>query len=256
MIWNDFVYAPGLDREVLLDIYQFNEQPKTLLLLNDGQEVRKMDLAGLLDNLQLPVAVVAIHAGSARLQEYGVASQPDYNGDGAKAGVYTTFITTVLLPALYNRFPDWKSLPVAFAGFSLGGLSALDIVWHHPEIFSFAGVCSGSLWWRNVPLGPDYSDANNRIMHKLIRESDYQPGLQFFFQCGTEDETADRNGNGIIDSIDDTRDLIQELLSKGYTMDKDIWYDEIAGGRHDSVTWEKALAAMLLLPFFNDPGRK
>ena len=29
--------------------------------------------------------------------------------------------------------------------------------------------------------------------------------MKFFFECGTEDETEDRNGNGIIDSIDDTR---------------------------------------------------
>jgi len=41
------------------------------------------------------------------------------------------------------------------------------------------------------------------------------PGLKFFFECGTADETEDRNGNGIIDSIDDTKDLISALINKG-----------------------------------------
>ena len=42
----------------------------------------------------------------------------------------------------------------------------------------------------------------------------YFPGLKFFFQCGNMDETMDRNKNGIIDSIDDTLDLIQANWNK------------------------------------------
>ena len=38
----------------------------------------------------------------------------------------------------------------SFCGFSLGGLSALDIVWNHPTEFTKVGVFSGSLWWRTV----------------------------------------------------------------------------------------------------------
>jgi cyanate lyase len=33
---------------------------------------------------------------------------------------------------------------------------------------------------------------------------------------GTEDKTADRNGNGIIDAIDDTQDVNKEIKFKGY----------------------------------------
>ena len=53
-------------------------------------------------------------------------------------------------------------------------------------------------------------------MHKLIREGDYKPGLQFYFTTGSLDEKMDRNNNGIIDSIDDTLGLIEELEKKGY----------------------------------------
>ncbi len=48
-------------------------------------------------------------------------------------------------------------------------------------------------------------------MHNQIQDGQYIPDMKFFFECGTADETEDRNGNGIIDSIDDTKDLIATL---------------------------------------------
>jgi len=248
MLRNDFVYAPRLNREVALDIYQYSDLPQALLLVNDGQELRKMQISSLLDNTRAPVAIVGIHAGPRRLQEYGIAGYPDFAGNGAEADRYSAFITDTLLPYLYHANPGWKGLKLGLAGFSLGALSALDIVWRHPQLFSFAGVCSGSLWWRDAPLGPGYSDEQHRIIHRIIREDAFKPGLQFYFECGTEDETADRNGNGVIDAIDDTRDLVQILRDKGYTA---VWYDEIPGGRHDMATWELALQHLLQLPYFS-----
>ena len=48
--------------------------------------------------------------------------------------------------------------------------------------------------------------------------------MKFFFECGTADEKEDRNENGVIDSIDDTLDLIATLKNKGYDSGKDISY--------------------------------
>jgi len=57
----------------------------------------------------------------------------------------------------------------------------------------------------------------------------------------------DRNKNGIIDSIDDTRDLISELVKKGYEEGRDISYLEMPDGRHDIETWAKAMPDFLKL---------
>ena len=81
-------------------------------------------------------------------------------------------------------------------------------------------------------------------MHKQIKKGPYRPGLKFFFECGACDESADRNNNGIIDSIDDTLDLIKELKQKGYS-DADIEYLELADGRHDVSTWGRAFPYFL-----------
>ena len=59
------------------------------------------------------------------------------------------------------------------------------------------------------------------------------------------DETKDRNQNGIIDSIEDTLDLIKELVAKGYDPAKDIYYTEMKEGRHDIATWAKAMPEFL-----------
>jgi enterochelin esterase-like enzyme len=59
------------------------------------------------------------------------------------------------------------------------------------------------------------------------------------------DETKDRNNNGIIDSIDDTLDLIKELETKGYQREKDIFYLELPDGHHDVATWGRAMPVFL-----------
>jgi hypothetical protein len=102
------------------------------------------------------------------------------------------------------------------------------------------------LWWRNLAQEDEqYDDDKHRIMHKQIRDGKYVPGLRFFFQCGNMDETMDRNNNGIIDSIEDTLDLIKELEEKGYAMSKDIHYLEMTDGRHDIETWGRAMPEFL-----------
>jgi enterochelin esterase family protein len=90
--------------------------------------------------------------------------------------------------------------------------------------------------------GPHQGYTNDdRIMHSVIKTPEGKPELKFWLQTGTKDETADRNKNGIIDSIDDTIDVIKELLAKGYQRPADIQYLEVLGGTHDTETWGKAM---------------
>ncbi len=241
-----------LKRKVQVDFYlpANVERPEdmSLLLINDGQDMEKMGFKGILNEFctrlkrTRPIFCAAIHCGTDRKQEYGVASVPDFAGRGSRALEYSRFIIEELLPFIEKSYfiPSFKQK--VFAGFSLGGLSALDIVWKYPEIFSKAGVFSGSLWWRSIDqTEKEYDDDKHRIMHQEIRNGNYNPGQKFFFQCGNMDETADRNNNGIIDSIEDTMDIIDELVAKGYDRSKDISYLEYPDGKHDVDTWARAM---------------
>ncbi|WP_233276766.1 alpha/beta hydrolase [Mucilaginibacter paludis] len=224
-----------------------------LLLLNDGQEVENLQLIPALQQLYntskiKPLLVAAIHANEDRLQEYGTASQADYKNRGSKASDYNQFILDELLPFLHQYVGIKSFGTTAFAGFSLGGLTAFDVAWHNPEVFDKVGVFSGSFWWRSKGLDEGYSD-NDRIMHRLVKDTPGKPELKFWLQTGTHDETADRNQNGIIDSIDDTIDLIAALELKGYQRPADIQYVEVVGGKHDMPTWAAAMPKFLTWAF-------
>ncbi|HVG41257.1 MAG TPA: alpha/beta hydrolase-fold protein, partial [Chitinophagaceae bacterium] len=202
-----------LKRTVLIDFYlpKNIEDPSelSLLLINDGQDLVKMDFLKMIDDLQAsnqikPLFCVGLHASKERRMEYGTARILDYEGRGAKAAAYNQFIIEELLPYIKETYKVVSFKQKAFAGFSLGGLTAIDVVWHYPHLFSIAGVFSGSLWWRSKSLDDGYNEDTDRIMHHQIRNGKYYPGLKFFFTTGSQDEVMDRNNNGIIDSIDDT----------------------------------------------------
>ncbi|MGH2552700.1 MAG: alpha/beta hydrolase [Chitinophagaceae bacterium] len=256
LVENATINSDFLKRIVRVDYYYFQNTSYStqinLLLINDGQDLSKMGFESIVEKLYAendqmePLLCVGIHCGPERKMEYGVAGSPDYKGFGAKASLYTSFVMQELLPLLNLKFGVSAIKRKAFAGFSLGGLTALDIVWKHPGEFNMAGVFSGSLWWRNIDQhAKEYDDDKHRIIHQQIRNGHFAPGLKFFFQCGNKDETKDRNQNGIIDSVEDTLDLVKELKKKGYRIGENIHYLELADGRHDFFTWGKVMPEFL-----------
>lgn len=253
-------FSPKLGRDVDLDVflppdYAKNRDKKyPICLLNDGQDLPRMDFRGILRWLyqrnRIPhIIVVGVRCGPERMREYGTAAQPDYKGRGDRAGVYRNFLIDELLPFLHDKFRV-SGLPeeTAIAGFSLGGLSAFDIGWAEKGIFGSVGVFSGALWWRSKPVSETDPDGD-RIVHDAVSRSKAKKDNQrFWFECGTADEEDDRNGNGIIDAIDDTLDLMKILFEKGYR-DEDVRYVEIPDGTHDPETWGVAMPDFLIWSF-------
>ena len=248
------ILSEFLSREVLVDFYiptHIGQHDLSLLLINDGQDLVTMHFEEILDELYEDGAIssllcVGIHCSKDRKNEYGTAGTLDYKGRGARAKLYNKFIFEELMPFVRSSLMIYSFKEKSFAGFSLGGLSALDMVWNYPHEFRKVGVFSGSLWWRDKDQDDlEFDENTDRIMHRQIREGGYFPWLKFFFEVGTLDEVADRNNNGIIDSIDDTISLVDELLMKGYDREKDIRVVELKNGRHDVPTWAQAFPEFL-----------
>jgi enterochelin esterase-like enzyme len=254
------VHSRLLDRDTIVDIYlpyqyEQNNRNFPLLVLNDGQDGEAIALRATLERMTKSkeindIIVVAVHAGD-RLEEYGVAGKKDFKGRGSKAADYTRFVMTELIPYIQYRYAlSGHTHDHAIAGFSMGGLSAVDIAWHNASFFGKVGAFSGSFWWRKRDAKSRlYSDYRDRILHTMIRRGRFKPGLKFWFQAGTDDERADRNKNGVIDSIDDTLDLISELTKKGYRPFHDIQYYEMKDGEHNLKTWKKAMPEFLKWAF-------
>lgn len=246
---NKRIFSSFLKREVQYDLLipqHFDaNSPLPTLYMNDGQDLDKLVPQSLGTKHGQPFIWVAIHTNERRLREYGTAHIPDYKGRGDLATAHMQFVTEELMPEIQK---STASSPAAgdnyYCGFSLGGLSAFDTVWENPERFSKAGVFSGSLWWRSKSYEAGYDQDQDRIVHNKVKKGPYKPGLSFWFECGTRDETEDRNNNGIIDSIDDTLELMEELKRVGYK-DTAMHYLEIEGGEHNFNTWQAAFPAFL-----------
>lgn len=231
--------------------YRKSGEVYDLLYVNDGQDQGSFDLHHTLAQLYRrrqirPIVVVAIPTNADRLQEYGTAVAPNAQGLGQRAGEYAAFITEELLPYLKDSFRI--NGRAAFLGVSLGGLSAFDIVWTYPELFTTVGVMSGSFWWRagtdETAIPPDAL-----IAHEMVRRGPYRAPFRAWFEAGTRDETSDRDNNGVIDAIQDTLELIEALEDLGYARGRELAYVEIENGRHNFATWAAVLPDFLRWAF-------
>ncbi len=249
-----------LERGVKVDVFlppQYGRKKKKLyptIYFNDGQDMLALGMYDTLTRLYSEGTlrksiVVAIYCNENRINEYGTMRQADYKNRGNKARQYADFVLHELIPYIKDEYRCLlEPENTAFAGFSLGALSALDIAWQNPGLFGKIGVFSGSLWWRAKEWTAEDPDGG-RIMHDIIAKSEHQKGMKFWFQVGTLDEDSDRNNNGIIDVIDDTRDLMDELFKIGYRPHEDIKYVELVGGEHNPQTWGAVMPEFLTWAF-------
>ncbi|MDT7828776.1 alpha/beta hydrolase-fold protein [Pricia sp. S334] len=226
-----------------------------VLLMNDGQDFTAMKLektfseAYTLNSIR-PFVYIGLECNQNRMHEYGTASSADFKGRGGRALEYSRFVIEEFIPFLKKDFKvSSEGMDWVYCGMSLGGLSAFDIGFRHSDIFGKIGVFSGSFWWRKKAYAKKDVADRSRILLDVIKNAKKAPHLKFWLQTGTQDEKADRNNNGVIDSIDDTLDVIKELRAKGYSYPGDITYVEIKGGKHDLPTWGKVFPQFVLWAF-------
>lgn len=254
----DQLYSRHLQRQVKLSILSTpvpdDKSELNLLLLNDGQDLQKFGVKEILDSLYKkklikPLIIVGIVADE-RTKEFGVSQQPDFMERGDKADSYSKFIDDELYAFVKKNAGVRKFKSVAIAGCSLGGLSAFDIAWDNADKIDKAGVFSGSFWWRDKDdKAADYSDEKNRIIINKIRSSKKKPHLQYWFYAGAKEESGDRDKDGIIDVIDDTKDLMELIKSKNVCLPEEIIYKEDANGIHDYTSWRNHLPEFLIWAF-------
>jgi enterochelin esterase-like enzyme len=251
------VRSPQLGNSRTITVYlppgYSDDREHPLLVAHDGQDLGAWKLADALAQHhaagRITPVVAALPAMSGRMQEYGTAGRLNGRGQGARAAEFQAFVTDTVVPLLRRRYQLARDpAQTALLGASLGGLSAFDLAWRRPEVFGLAGIFSGSFWWRTSDASAAAQQAT-RIVHQIVRETARRPPLRLWFQAGTRDEDEDRDANGVIDAIQDTTELIDELVAKGFQRGGNVIYRETAGGRHHPSTWARELPEFLRWSF-------
>ncbi|WP_254424572.1 alpha/beta hydrolase-fold protein [Rhodanobacter sp. C05] len=252
-----------------------------VLYANDGQDMAAVGLQATLAQLYRqhaiqPVIVVAIDMLADRASGYGLSdrstSRSLVGGSpigpiGTRAQEYSAWVATQLVPYIDAHYRTRRSVrDRAMLGWSLGALNAFNLGWQYPDVFGRVGAFSPSFW-----LATDRSNAtaieHTRLVQGMVDRGGKRAGLKMWFAVGTAEENSDRDGNGIIDAVNDVQDVIEGyrgadgfheggLKQLGYSVNldyarhpsrrTDIALFLLQGGRHNQAAWKQMLPPFLL----------
>ena len=226
------------------------------LYINDGQDADAVALKQTLQRLYAensiaPVIVVAVSMLPDRMASYGFSergkrrslpAQTRFGPVGVKAHEYAEWLAGNLVPFIDGQY---RTLPKPQArtilGWSLGAANAFSIGWNYPDTFSRVGGFSPSFW-----LSAISGDASQRLALRLIAGKPMPAHFDVWLGAGTAEETDDRDGDGVIDVLDDAQDVIDALNAKARHSKRRHAFrlTRMEGGLHNQASWK------LLLPGF------
>ena len=252
-----------------------------VLYANDGQDMPAVGLQSTLARLYReqaiePVIVVAIDMLADRASGYGLSdratSRSLVGGSpigpiGTRAQDYSAWVATALVPYVDVHYRTRRSVrDRVMLGWSLGALNAFNLGWEYPDVFGRVGAFSPSFWLaadRSSPTAVEHT----RLVQGIVDRGGKRAGLKMWFAVGTAEETSDRDGNGIIDAVNDVQDVIEGyrgadgfhargLKQLGYSVDldytrhpsrqADVALFLLQGGKHNQAAWKQMLPPFLL----------
>jgi predicted alpha/beta superfamily hydrolase len=176
-----------------------------------------------------PMIVVGIHnTGVNRINEY--TPTYDRRRGGGEADKYAQLVLDEAKPiidAAFRTLPDREN--TAIGGSSLGGLVSLYFALKNSHVFGKAAVLSPSVWW----------DRRSILKH-VRRAPDPRPRL--WVDMGTCESSGAGSARRV---VEDARLLKAGLLKAGWVEGRDLYYEEIEGGRHCEEAWADRFGRVL-----------
>ena len=233
---------------------RFSRKRYPVLYLHDGQNVfdAATSFAGvewgvdetaqqlIRQKLIEPLIIVAVaNMGEERIHEYaptpGVITPYDLPKRRSRglAGLYGRFLIDELKPfidAKYRTRPECEF--TGLGGSSLGGLATLAIGVIFAECFSRLLVMSPSVWW------DDFS------ILRLLGFLNHKLPLKIWLDMGTGEPDWEQ-----------ARELRDALIDRGWRLDVDLKYLEVAGAEHNEGAWAARVDPALRFLFPPQPPR-
>jgi predicted alpha/beta superfamily hydrolase len=178
------------------------------------ETVNQLVATGVMDE----VIVVGIDNTPDRIAEYTPCCDPKHGG--GKLDAYQAFVVDTVKPAIDKML---RTLPgkdnTAIMGSSMGAIASLVIAQNRPDVFSKAGGVSSSFWWNDKAL---------------VRQIPARVPVRFYIDAGTDG-----------DRIEETMQMRDAMLARGYVAGADLLYYQAEGGSHDEKSWAARVAKPL-----------
>jgi predicted alpha/beta superfamily hydrolase len=261
--------APGVDDAPLrVRVYRFDDARRhDVLYANDGQDMEAVDLEGTLrardaEGVALPI-VVAIDMPRDRMGAYGlsdraharsVVAETKYGPVGSRAQAYSEWVAHTLVPCIDAHYRTHRSRRGrAVVGWSLGALNAFNLGWNYPELFATDGAFSPS-FWLSAERGDATAVQRTRLAQRMVATGP-RHRTRWWIAAGEREETDDRDSDGLVDAVDDARDVALALRESGDPANLDwarrperkarVAFAAVAGGEHDQASWKRMLPEFL-----------
>ena len=174
-----------------------------------------------------PLIIVMVYNGGThddRFDEYTFTRDPNYRS-GGKADSHGRMLVEEIktfIDSKYRTLTDAANTGVG--GASLGGLVTVQLGLKYPTVFGKLASFSPSVWW------------HNRRVVRDVKELKSKPALRIWLDVGTEE------GYG---RMDETKELRDALVKKGWVLDSDLRYLESKGSQHNEEGFARRAAPML-----------
>lgn len=182
--------------------------------------------------LRLEAIIVGIpNMGEQRVLEYSPFVDNDYGG--GQGDTYLDFICDTLKPLIDADFqtrPDRDHTGIA--GSSMGGLISLYAFFQRPLVFGFTGVMSPAFWFAEKAIFP------------YITNAAFSPG-KIYLDSGSNERSSSANDPQLAGLArcfcEDSRQMRDLLLQKGYRDEQDVIYVQEQDGIHSEGVWARRL---------------
>jgi predicted alpha/beta superfamily hydrolase len=171
-----------------------------------------------------PMIIVGIYnTGEQRIEEY--TPTPDPRLGGGRADLYGRMLVEEVMPFINSRYRVLDDpMHTGTGGSSLGGLVSLYLGLINPHVFGKVAALSPSVWW------------NNKGILRLASEVTPKPRLKIWLDIGTRESPT---------AVADTKQLRDVLIDRGWSLESDLHFCEVRGGRHNEAHWAKRVGPML-----------
>jgi predicted alpha/beta superfamily hydrolase len=170
-----------------------------------------------------------------RFDEYTPTKPPNVRS-GGKADSYGRMLVEELKPFIDSEYRTLKDpANTGLGGASLGGIVSLHLGLKYPMVFGKLAIMSPSVWW------------DNKLIVRNVKGLKSKPALRIWLDIGTgEGPTA----------VDDTKELRDAFVKKGWVLNSDLIYFEAKGSRHNDESFAQRAKPMLKHLFPPQADRK